>query len=507
MPKSSMPQGSTPERSTPERSTPESSMPQGSVRTRSVDAVVIGSGSAGLNAVAELDKAGADWVLVEAAQYGTTCARVGCMPSKLLVAAADAADAIERARVFGVRASGVDIDGEAVFARVRAERDRFVRGAVDDTVRLPQDRRLMGRARFVGPTTVRVGEDLELDARAIVIATGSSPVVPRVLDRVRDRILTSDTIFDLPRVPASLAVIGTGAIGLELGQALRRLGAEVTFLDRAAKVGPLTDPELQRYAQNELRRTMNLELETELESAEPAGTGIRLAWKDKEGRKRSAEFEQVLAAAGRRPNLDALDLEHAGLELDERGVPAWDVQTTQCGDAPIFLAGDVNGYAPLLHEAIDEGRIAGENAARYPEVVRHVRRTPLVIVFSDPQMAIAGQSYASLDAARTEIAEVSFENQGRASVMARNVGLVRLYATRDDCILRGAELFAPEAEHLAHLLSWSVQQKLTVQRLLRMPYYHPVLEEGLRFGLRSLARQLRVASSRPCEDMAVSPGM
>ena len=139
--------------------------------------------------------------------------------------------------------------------------------------------------------------------------------------------------------------------------------------------------------------------------------------------------------------------------------------------------------------------------------MRHVRRAPLTIVFSEPQMAIAGQSYASLDQARTEIAEVSFENQGRARVMARNVGLVRLYATRDDCIFRGAELFGPHAEHLAHLLSWSVQQRMTIQRMLRMPYYHPVLEEGLRSGLRRLARQLKVESGRPCEDLAVSPGM
>src|SRR5690606_10664070 len=156
---------------------------------------------------------------------------------------------------------------------------------------------------------------------------------------------------------------------------------------------------------------------------------------------------------------------------------------------------------------IDEGRIAGENAARYPEIARHVRRTPLAIVFSDPQMAIAGQSYASLDAARTEVAEFSFERQGRARVMGRNVGLGRLYATRDDCILRGAELFGPDVEHLAHLVSWSVQQKATVPRLMRMPYYHPTLEEGLRAGLRRLARRLGVERGRPCEDLAVSAGM
>ena len=478
------------------------------MQKRSVDAVVIGAGSAGLNAAAELEKAGADWLLVEAAQYGTTCARVGCMPSKLLVAAADAADAVERAKLFGIRARDIEVDGEAVFDRVRRERDRFVAGAISDTERLPAARRMLGRARFVGPTTVRVDETLELDAKAVVIATGSSPVVPPVFNAVRDRVLTSDGVFELTRVPESLAVIGTGIVGLELGQALGRLGAEVTFLDRLTNVGPLTDPELQRYIRTVLGRTLNLELGVTVESAEAAGRGIRLGWKSPEGEVRSGEFEQVLVAAGRRPNVAGLGLEKTGLELDERGMPMrWDPQTTQCGDAPIFLAGDVNNHAPLLHEAIDEGRIAGENAARYPDIARHVRRTPLMIVFSEPQMAIAGQSYASLDHDRTEVAEASFEKQGRARVMGRNVGLVRLYATRDDCILRGAELFGPDAEHLAHLLSWAVQQRMTVQRLLRMPYYHPVLEEGLRTGLRRLARQLRVERGRPCEDLAVSPGM
>lgn len=474
---------------------------------RSVDAVVIGAGSAGLNAVAELEKAGADWLLIEAAQYGTTCARVGCMPSKLLIAAADAADAVDRAKLFGVQASNVEIDGEAVFERVRRERDRFVEGALADTAKFSAARRLKGTARFVGPTTVRIGEALEIDARAIVIATGSSSFVPPVFDAVRDRVLTSDDVFELSRVPTSLAVIGTGIIGLELGQALQRLGAEVTFLDRSSHIGPLTDPELQRYVRSELQRTMNLELDAEVLSAEPASAGIRLTWKNAQGEERRAEFEHVLVAAGRRPNIAELDLDKTGLELDERGMPPWDRQTAQCGDAPIFFAGDVNAQAPLLHEAIDEGRIAGENAARYPDVERHVRRTPLAIVFSEPQMAIAGQSYASLDRARTEIADVSYENQGRARILGRNVGLVRLYATRDDCIFRGAELFGPNVEHLAHLLSWSVQQRMTVQRLLRMPFYHPVLEEGLRTGLRRLARQLKVERGRPCEDFAESPGM
>src|SRR5690606_13824522 len=127
-------------------------------------------------------------------------------------------------------------------------------------------------------------EDLELTARAVVVAAGSSPVVPPVFDEVRDRILTSDDVLELRRAPAPLAVIGTGIIGLELGQAPAPLGTRVTLLDRAANVGPLPDPGLPRYVQIELRRHIDLELEAEIASAKPSGRGIRLEWKDAGGR-------------------------------------------------------------------------------------------------------------------------------------------------------------------------------------------------------------------------------
>src|SRR5690606_16303485 len=207
---------------------------------------------------------------------------------------------------------------------VRRERDRFVAGAVADTERLVDEPRVLGRARFVAPTTLRVGDDLEVVAKAFVIATGSAPVVPPPLRAVRDRLRTSDDIFELTRVPASLAVIGTGIVGLELGQALQRLGAKVTFFDRSTTVGPLTDPALQSYVRSVLERTMHLELGADVQSAEQAGAHVRLAWRSAKGEERVAEFEEVLVAAGRRPNLADLDLEKTGLALDERGMPPWD---------------------------------------------------------------------------------------------------------------------------------------------------------------------------------------
>jgi len=165
----------------------------------------------------------------------------------------------------------------------------------------------------------------------------------------------------------------------------------------------------------------------------------------------------------------------------------------QCGDHPIFIAGDVNEDLPLLHEASDEGRIAGENAARYPDVRPAQRRTPLAIVFTDPQLAIAGTRYADLVPGSFVRGQVSFESQGRSRIMLRNVGRLHVYADVANGRLLGAEMIGPAAEHMGHLLAWAIQARLTVAQALAMPFYHPVVEEGLRTALRDAKARLEAA--------------
>jgi dihydrolipoamide dehydrogenase len=475
--------------------------------TLSVDVAIIGAGTAGLNARREVERRGGQPLLIESGPYGTTCARVGCMPSKLLLAAADAAHAVDTAPQFGVRAvGGLRVDGAAVMARVRRERDRFAGFMVEATEAIPEVQRLRGRARFVGPTTLDVDERLRVAARTVVVATGSRPFVPSPFDRIRDRVMVSDDVFELTDLPESLAVIGTGTIALELGQALQRLGVRVAFFNPFTEVGAFTDPEVKRIAARELASELDLRLGVELIEPEPGDRGVLLRWRDTGGTAHEERFAQVLVAAGRRPDIAGLGLEATGLPLGDSGLPSVNPQTAQCGDAPIFFAGDVDGKQPLLHEAADEGRIAGENAMRWPDVVPHERRTPLAIAFTDPQMAVVGLRHADLPPGRHAIGAVSFEDQGRARVAGRNRGLVRLYAQTGSCTLIGAEMFGPDMEHMAHLIAWAVQQRMTVQRALTMPFYHPVLEEGLRTALRDLAQQLRVLGECRAEDMAESAG-
>ncbi|MDQ2991132.1 MAG: FAD-dependent oxidoreductase, partial [Pseudomonadota bacterium] len=208
-----------------------------------VDVAIIGAGSAGMTAyraaLAHTDKV----LVIESADYGTTCARVGCMPSKLLIAAADAAHAVSQAGLFGVKVEGARVDGKAVMHRVREERDRFVGFVVDAVESWPARHKLRGRVRFVAPHVLRVGDDTEVHAGRIVIATGSSPVLPPGWrEQLGKRLIVNDDVFSWQDLPRAVAVTGGGVIGLELSQALSRLGVEVRLLGRNGRVGPLTDP-------------------------------------------------------------------------------------------------------------------------------------------------------------------------------------------------------------------------------------------------------------------------
>lgn len=477
--------------------------------TRDVDVAILGAGTAGLTARRAAKKEGASVLVIDHGPLGTTCARVGCMPSKLLIAAADAAHHAREAHGLGVRVEGVTIDGPAVFSRVRRERDRFV-GAVTEAVDdfAADAELLVGRAQVVGPGRLRVRDPAsgatEVRFRALVIATGTTPFVPRPYRGLP--LLTSESIFELETLPESLLVVGLGAIGLELGQAFHRLGVRTTMLGIGGGIGPIVDPEVHAAAAQLYGETLDLHPEHTLESVEPDGEGARVRFTGADGRARDARFERVLSAAGRRTTLGGLGLEALGVTPDASGRYPIDEATLQLGELPVFVAGDVNELHPLMHEAADDGRLAGANAARFPEVRAPRRRTPLAIVFADPQIAIVGGGYREACAREAVAGGASFETQGRARIMAENRGLARVYAERRGGHLVGAEVLGPRAEHLGHLLAWAVAKDVTVEEALAMPFYHPVLEEGLRSALYDLAANLRRGPTIRCAVSEVGVG-
>ena len=446
------------------------------------DVIILGAGSAGLAALKEVRKHTDNFLLINHGAYGTTCARVGCMPSKALI---EAANAYQRRHAFPEFAiSGGEqlrIDIPAVLRRVRSLRDRFVGGVLKTTENLGE-RNIAGKARLLGPNRVEVNNQIH-EARRIIIATGSRPIVPHAWTSFEKRILTSDNLFEQEDLPRRIAVIGLGVIGVEIAQALTRLGIEVTGFGTNVHLAGISDPQVNTVFAELLGREMVFHTQAEAQVT-PANEHILVS-----GGEQQVEVDAVFAAMGRRPNVEDLGLENLGVPLDAQGLPPFDPTTMRIAELPVFFTGDVTGELPLLHEAADEGHIAGRNATAR-QCFCYERRTPLAVVFSDPNVALVGARYNDLDPDRTISGEVDFSNQGRARTAEKNKGLMRIYAERDSGLLRGAEMCVPAGEHMAHLLALAIQQKMSVRQLLGLPFYHPVLEEGMRTALRDLAGQL-----------------
>jgi dihydrolipoamide dehydrogenase len=456
---------------------------------RKVKIAIIGAGTAGINAVSVVREVTDDFVLINGGPLGTTCARVGCMPSKVMIQIADDYHRRHILATEGIAHGGdLTIDVSSSLARVRALRDRFVGGIIEDVIKPLGDRFIEGYAEFIEPTLLQVGE-MKIRAEKTVIAAGSRPAIPQRWRHFGERILTTDTLFEQSEFPGDMAVLGLGVIGLELGQALARIGLDVTGFDVLPHIGGLQDPEVNKVAIEAIGNEfpMNLEAEAEIEEA---GGRLRVT-----SDSASVLVDKVLLSVGRISNVDGLRLDRLGLDVDSRGLPLFNRETMQIDDLPIFIAGDVNNYRPVLHEASHEGTVAGHNVLQ-EKPVRIKRKPRLVIAFSDPNICAAGASWEEIKDKDPAIGTAYFHG-GREIIMLRDQGIIRVYGDRKNGRLLGAEMVAPGGEHLAHLLAWSIQQELTVFDLLAMPFYHPAVEETLYAALKDVAEKVQGADKGP----------
>lgn len=451
--------------------------------TRKVDVIIIGAGSAGLAAVRQIEKTTDNYLLIDHGPLGTTCARVGCMPSKAFIKVAKdfhGATKLAKAGLADMVPPACHIP--TVLDHVRRLRDRFASGMVEATHKLAGDHLIKGSARLLGPNLVLVNDE-QISCASIILATGSRPTVPPAWREFADRILTSDTFFEQRDLPHHIAVVGLGVIGMELGQALARLGIEVTGFGRNPHICGIRDPKINQAAIDTLSQEFPFYVGDEAKMT-PGKSSIHI-----HNGSREIEVDAVIAALGVTPNINNLGLENLGVALNQRGLPLYNPYTTQIGDLPVFIAGDVNGCLPILHEAQDEGFIAGRNAT-ITKIQQYRRRTGLKIIFTDPQVAAVGRTMDKLETADIIVARSDYSEQSRAIAEGRNSGLLHLYVDKTDARILGSEMIAPEAEHLAQLVALAIHQEMTVHEMLTMPFYHPTVEEGLRTALRDAAQQL-----------------
>lgn len=455
------------------------------------DICVIGGGSGGLSVAAAAAAFGVPVVLIEKGKMGGDCLNYGCVPSKALIAAAKHAKWIADAPRFGMTAGPPAIDFAAVHAHVHRVIDSIA--PTDSVARFSGlgVRVLKGHARFVDSRTVAVADDVAINARRFVIATGSSPVVPPIPGLAETPHLTNETVFDLTECPRHLLVIGGGAIGLELAQAFRRLGAAVTVVEAATPLGR-GDPEGVETVLATLRREgIAIRAGQAVKAVRPAtvpGGDLALVVDTGEGEE-TMTGSHLLVAVGRKPNVHDLGLDHAGIAFSPKGVSVdRGLRTT---NRRVYAIGDAAGGLQFTHVANYHAGLVIRNALfRLP--VRVDERALPAVTFTDPELAEVGltEIEARKQGLQINVLRWPYRENDRARTEGETEGHIKVVTTRRGRIL-GATIVGAHAGELIATWALAVGRKLNVSAFAGMTVAYPTRAEiGKRAAISFYGRSL-----------------
>ena len=439
-----------------------------------VDICVIGAGTGGLVTAAAAAQLGARTVLFERHKMGGDCLNYGCVPSKALLAAAKVAKTVRTSNRFGVNTTPPIIDFPAV--------SRHVHGAIAAIAPHDSVERFEGlgvkviraEARFAGPRDV-TGGGFVVRARRIVIAAGSRPAVPPIPGLNKVRFFTNETLFDNTVLPEHLIVIGGGPIGLEMAQAHRLLGSRVTVLE-AAHILPKDEPELTAMLRRELVGDgIALHEEVTVKRVNKATDGLVVLLERGDGEER-IEGSHLLVATGRRPNVEELELEKAGVELSPDGIKVdAHLRTT---NPRIYAIGDIAGGPKFTHVADYHAGIVIRSALfRLPAKINY-RALPWV-TYTDPELAQVGMTEAAAKKAHRgdiQVLRWSFHEVDRAQTDGEREGMIKVVTRRNGHIL-GASILGPHAGELIHPWGLAIGKRLKVSALATMIAPYPTFGE------------------------------
>jgi pyruvate/2-oxoglutarate dehydrogenase complex dihydrolipoamide dehydrogenase (E3) component len=439
-----------------------------------VDICVIGAGAGGLSVAAGAVQMGASVVLVEKGKMGGDCLNYGCIPSKALLAAGHAAEAVRRARRFGVNASAAAIDPAGVYGHVR---DTIAAIAPVDSVERFEGlgvKVIQAYGRFSGRRTV-TADETRITARRIVVATGSTPFVPPIAGLDGVPYLTNETLFDLDAVPEHLVIIGGGPIGVEMAQAHRHLGARVTVLEMAS-VLPNDDPELVGPLRRRLIEDgVDLREGVTVTGVEKVDTGVAVAM-SRDGAESRIEGTHVLVAAGRRPTVEGLDLDKAGIDFDGKGIKVnHRLRTT---NRRVYAVGDVTGGHQFTHMASHHAGIVIRNILfRLPS--RAEARVVPWVTYTAPELAQVGptEAEARRDGADVRVLCWPFADNDRARTEGDIDGMVKVVVTPRGRIV-GAGIVGPRAGELIQTWVLAIAEGVKIGAVAKMIVPYPTLGEA-----------------------------
>ncbi len=457
--------------------------------------IVVGAGSGGFAAARTARDLGADVALVDHGPLGGLCILRGCMPSKALLASSDRMADIRQAPLLGLHAGNVRVDMPYVIWRKRELVNEFAEYRISG---LRSFALYEGKARFLSENELLIGEDLVLQADKFIIATGSI-VAPAALPGLREAgYIDSDLALELDKLPASMIVLGGGYIACELGQFFARMGVRTSIVLRSGHLLSGEDSDIgEALTEYFLDEGIDVHTQTQIVGVSTRG-GKKIAHVVSRGVEGKLEADEFLYCLGRIPNLDGLDLDKAQVPCHH--ITGIDVDETMRTCNPKFFAiGDVTGRHMLVHVAIYEGEVAARNAvtgggekAVYELIKAHT-------VFSDPQVAVAGETERELHAKGVAYVKgtYDFAEHGKAMCLAKTDGFVKMMASTETGRILGAAVVGSHGSELIHETIVAMRYGATVMDFMRIPHLHPTLSEIWTYPAEECAAKLH--AGRPGE--------
>ncbi|MBK7319470.1 FAD-dependent oxidoreductase [Candidatus Villigracilis affinis] len=455
--------------------------------TDEYDLIVIGAGGAGSTAAGNAAEMGKHVALIERDKLGGTCLNYGCDPTKTLLHTASVFYHASHASGLGLRISQAKVDWEAVQAHVRQVQETIRGGTLEQAsagIAAQGIDLFMGEAMFTSPHEIRVN-GVTLRSKRFVIATGTVAMIPEIDGLSKAGYITNVEAVSLPELPKRLVVIGGGPIGLEFAQMFSRLGAQVTVLERGEQPLPREDPELAMLLCSQLTAEgIRLEFGAEMRCGDIDEHGKHIHLHGKDGKKEDLTADQLLIAVGRKPALDKLNLEAAGVQYTEDGVTT--DATLRTNVPHIWAAGDITSKYQFTHVASDQGKLVAHNVfARKPKEFDD-RVIPWV-TFTDPELARVGMLEAELKEAKIEyrVGRAYFNKLDRAIANNQTFGSVKLLADMDGNILGGHILSANAGELIAPII-YAMRFGLTAKKMAGAMLPYPTMAEAVRWAASQL---------------------
>jgi pyruvate/2-oxoglutarate dehydrogenase complex dihydrolipoamide dehydrogenase (E3) component len=458
------------------------------VKSLNYDLVVVGAGSGGYAAARTARELGASVAMVDRGPLGGLCILRGCMPSKTLLASSSRAQDVREGSELGIDAGKPKVD----LAHIQARKDEIIKGFTDYRVGgILSFPTFKGDARFLGPTTLAVGDETVLEGKNFVIGTGSS-IAPAVVPGLEEAgFIDSDAALELSVLPKTMIVLGGGFVAAELGQYFARLGVQVTMIIRARHLFSAEDKDVGDAVTLYFRgEGIRIESSAQLSRVEKRGTK-KVVHYVQDDQNKSVEADEIFYALGRLPNVGGLDLEKAGVQYHAvTGIETGDDIRTS--NPHVFAVGDVTGCFALVHVAIYQGEIAARNAVTGGSEKADYSLQKAHSIFTDPQVAIAGATEKELQAAKTPylVSSYLFSDHGKAIAIGKTKGFVKLMASPGDGKLLGGAIVGPEASDLIHEIIATLFYGGTVYDLMKIPHLHPTLAEIVTYPAEDLAAQI-----------------